>query len=108
MNQNLYDIFYKKFDKNIYIKNNVSIIIIFSLMRRPITDQEDNFNEANAGDYPSANTTTLSSFTDGLIPSVKAIKSVGEQNTDGFTDGSDPSVKQSSVNPISVANSVAN
>jgi len=54
------------------------------------------------------NTTTLSSFTDGLIPSVKAIKSVGEQNTNGFTDGSDPSVKQSSVNPIFVANSVAN
>ena len=53
-------------------------------------------------------TTTLSSFTDGLIPSVKAIKSVGEKNTDGFTDGSDPSVKQSSVIPISVANSVAN
>ena len=53
-------------------------------------------------------TTTLSSFTDGLIPSVTAIKSVGENNTDGFTDGSDPSVKQSSVNPISVANSVAN
>ena len=53
-------------------------------------------------------TTTLSSFTDGLIPSVKAIKSVGEKHTDGFTDGSDPSVKQSSVNPISVANSVQN
>ena len=53
-------------------------------------------------------TTTLSSFTDGLIPSVTAMKSVGENNTDGFTDGSDPSVKQSSVNPISVAKSVAN
>jgi hypothetical protein len=53
-------------------------------------------------------TTTLSSFTDGLIPSVIAMNSVGENNTDGFTDGSRPSVKQSSVNPISVANSVAN
>jgi hypothetical protein len=36
------------------------------------------------------------------------MKSVGENNTDRLTDGSDPSVKQSSVNPISVANSVAN
>jgi hypothetical protein len=36
------------------------------------------------------------------------MKSIGENNTDGFTDGSDPSVNQSSVNPISVANSVAN
>jgi hypothetical protein len=36
------------------------------------------------------------------------MKSVGENNTDGFTDGSAPSVNQSSVNPISVANSVAN
>ena len=53
-------------------------------------------------------TTTLSSFTDGLIPSVIAMKSVGEPNTDGFTDGLSPSVNQSSVNPISVANSVAN
>jgi len=53
-------------------------------------------------------TTALSSFTDGLIPSVTAIKSVGEKNTDGFPDGNNPSVKQSSVNPISVANSVAN
>jgi hypothetical protein len=53
-------------------------------------------------------TTTLSSFTDGLIPSVIAMNSVGENNTDGFTDGSRPSVKQSSVNPISAANSVAN
>ena len=49
-------------------------------------------------------TTTLSSFTDGLIPSVIAMKSVGERNTDGIY----PSVNQSSVNPISVANSVAN
>jgi len=49
-------------------------------------------------------TTTLSSFTDGLIPSVTAMKSVGENNT----DGSSPSVNQSSVNPISVANSVTN
>jgi len=53
-------------------------------------------------------TTTLSSFTDGLIPSVTAMKSVGENHTDGITDGTRPSVKQSSVNPISVANSVAN
>ena len=53
-------------------------------------------------------TTTLSSFTDGLIPSVTAMKSVGKNNTDGITDGTRPSVKQSSVNPISVANSVAN
>ena len=36
------------------------------------------------------------------------MKSVGENNTDGVTDGSSPSVNQSSVNPISVANSVAN
>jgi hypothetical protein len=53
-------------------------------------------------------TTTLSSFTDGLIPSVTAMKSVGENNTDGVPDGSAPSVNQLSVNPISVANSVAN
>jgi hypothetical protein len=44
MNQNLYDIFYKKFDKKIYKKiMHVSIRIIFSLMRRPTTDQEDSF-----------------------------------------------------------------
>jgi hypothetical protein len=36
------------------------------------------------------------------------MKSVGETNTDGFTDGLYPSVNQSSVNLISVANSVAN
>ena len=54
------------------------------------------------------NTTTLSSFTDGLIPSVTAMKSVGENNTDGLTDGTCPSIYQSSVNPISVAKSVAN
>ena len=54
------------------------------------------------------NTTTLSSFTDGLIPSVTAMKSVGENNTDGITDGTRPSVYQSSVNPISVTKSVAN
>ena len=36
------------------------------------------------------------------------MKSVGENNTDGFTDGISPSVNQSSLNPISVANSVAN
>ena len=53
-------------------------------------------------------TTTLSSFTDGLISSVTAMKSVGEKNTDGLTDGTRPSVYQSSVNPISVAKSVAN
>jgi hypothetical protein len=39
MNQNLYDIFYEKFDKKKYRnKKNVSIRIIFSLMRRPATD----------------------------------------------------------------------
>jgi len=58
--------------------------------------------------FPSNYTTTLSSFTDGLIPSVTAMKSVGEKNTDGLTDGTRPSVKQSSVNPISVAKSVTN
>ena len=36
------------------------------------------------------------------------MQSVGENNTDGLTDGINPSVKQSSVNPISVAKSVAN
>jgi len=36
------------------------------------------------------------------------MKSVGENNTDGLTDGTRPSVKQSSVNPISVAKFVAN
>jgi hypothetical protein len=36
------------------------------------------------------------------------MKSVGERNTDGFTDGIYPSVNQSSVNLISVANSIAN
>jgi len=36
------------------------------------------------------------------------MKSVGENTTDGNTDGSDPSVNQSSVNPIFVANSVTN
>jgi hypothetical protein len=36
------------------------------------------------------------------------MQSVGETNTDGITDGTRPSVYQSSVNPISVANSVAN
>jgi hypothetical protein len=50
------------------------------------------------------NTTTLSSFTDELILSVTAMKSVGENHTDGTR----LSVKQSSVNPISVANFVAN
>jgi hypothetical protein len=54
------------------------------------------------------NTTTLSSFTDGLIPSVTTMKSVSENNTDGITDGTRPSVYQSSVNPISVTKSVAN
>jgi hypothetical protein len=38
------------------------------------------------------NTTTLSSFTDGLIPSVTAMKSVGENHTDGLTDGTHLSV----------------
>jgi hypothetical protein len=37
-------------------------------------------------------TTTLSSFTDGLILSVTAMKSVGENNTDGLTDVTRPSV----------------
>ena len=36
------------------------------------------------------------------------MQSVGENNTDGLTDGTRPSVQQSSVNPISVAKSVAN
>ena len=36
------------------------------------------------------------------------MKSVGENNTDGLIDGTRPSVQQSSVNPISVAKSVAN
>jgi len=53
-------------------------------------------------------TTTLYSFADGLILSVTAMNSVGKNNTDRVTDGSRPSVQQSSVNPISVANSVAN
>jgi hypothetical protein len=52
--------------------------------------------------------TPLTSFTDELLPSVTTIKSVGENHTDRITDGTRPSVKQSSVNPISVANSVAN
>ena len=43
-----------------------------------------------------------------IIQFYRRINSVGENNTDGFTDESRPSVKQSSVNPISVANSVAN
>jgi hypothetical protein len=54
------------------------------------------------------NTTPLNSFTDGLIPSVTGMKSVGEIITDGLTDGRRPSVYQSSVTPISVAKSVAN
>ena len=53
-------------------------------------------------------TTPLTSFTDGLIPSVPSMKSVGEIITDGLTDGTRPSVYQSSVTPISVAKSVAN
>jgi len=53
-------------------------------------------------------TTTLYSFADGLILSVTAMNSVGKNNTDRVTDGSRPSVQQSSVNLISVANSVAN
>jgi hypothetical protein len=36
------------------------------------------------------------------------MKSVGENNTDGLTDETRPSVKQSSVNPIFVAKSVTN
>ena len=53
-------------------------------------------------------TTSLNSFTDGLIPSVTGMKSIGEIITDGLTDGIHPSVYQSSVTPISVAKSVAN
>jgi len=49
-------------------------------------------------------TTSLNSFTDGLIPSVTGMKSIGEI----ITDGIHPSVYQSSVTPISVAKSVAN
>jgi hypothetical protein len=37
-------------------------------------------------------TTPLNSFTDGLIPSVKGMNSVGEIITDGHTDGPRPSV----------------
>jgi len=62
--------------------------------------------------YPSVistvNTTPLTSFTDGLIPSVTTMKSVGEIITDGITDGTRPSVYQSSVTPLFVAKSVAN
>jgi len=62
--------------------------------------------------YPSVistvNTTPLTSFTDGLIPSVTAMKSVGEIITDGITDETRPSVYQSSVTPLFVAKSVAN
>jgi hypothetical protein len=36
------------------------------------------------------------------------MKSVGETNIDGLTDRTRPSVYQSSVNPISIAKSVAN
>jgi hypothetical protein len=49
-------------------------------------------------------TTSINSFTDGLIPSVTGMKSIGEI----ITDGIHPSVYQSSVTPISVAKSVAN
>jgi len=37
-------------------------------------------------------TTTLYNFADGLIPSVTSMHSVGNNNTDGVTDGSRPSV----------------
>jgi hypothetical protein len=53
-------------------------------------------------------TTPLTSFTDGLIPSVKAMKFIDKIITDGLTDGTRPSVYQSSVKPISVANSIVN
>jgi hypothetical protein len=53
-------------------------------------------------------TTPLTNFTDGLIPSVKAMKFVGKIITDGLTDGTRPSVYQSLVKPISIANSVVN
>ena len=53
-------------------------------------------------------TTPLTSFTDRLIPSVTAMKSVGEIITDGLTDGTRPSVYQSSITSISIAKSVAN
>jgi len=43
-----------------------------------------------------------------IIQFYRRINSVGDNNTYGFTDGARPSVNQSSVNPISVANSVAN
>jgi hypothetical protein len=36
------------------------------------------------------------------------MKSIGENHTDRITDETRPSVKQSSVNPIFIANSVAN
>jgi hypothetical protein len=51
---------------------------------------------------------TINQFNDGLIPSVTAMKSVGEIITDGLTDGTRLSVYQSSVTSISVAKSVAN
>jgi len=53
-------------------------------------------------------TTPLTIFTDGLIPSVKAMKSVGTIITDGLIDRTRPSVYQSSVKPIYVAKCVAN
>jgi hypothetical protein len=37
-------------------------------------------------------TTPLNSFTNGLIPSVTGMNSIGEIITDGFTDGTRPSV----------------
>jgi len=37
-------------------------------------------------------TTPLNSFTDGLIPSVTGMNSVGEIIIDGLTDGTRPSV----------------
>jgi len=54
------------------------------------------------------NTTPLTSFIDGLMSSVQAMKSVGKIITDGLTDRTRPSIYQSPVKPISVANYVTN
>jgi len=62
----------------------------------------------NNGGVNTIFTTLLTIFTNGLIPSVTAMKSVGEIITDGLTDGTRLSVYQSSVTSISVAKSVAN
>jgi hypothetical protein len=62
----------------------------------------------NNGGVTALFTTLLTSFTDGLIPSVTRMKSVGEIITDDLTDRTRLSVYQSSITSISVAKSVAN